>query len=100
MKQSTRNIVLGSLLSASGAVLAVSAYRERQKETVEVYEDTDMRNSEKIDRIESVDADKDPSEKGLTQLDHAQKSEWVANGFPQTHQEMKELEEQENKNLH
>jgi hypothetical protein len=53
-----------------------------------------MINRKKIDRMESVDADKVPEEKGLTQLDSTYRSEWIANGFPQTHKEMKELEKE------
>ncbi|WP_010651373.1 hypothetical protein [Oceanobacillus massiliensis] len=94
MNKSTTNLILGSIISVGGAALAVSAYREKQNE-VKTYEDTDMMNSDKIDKMESVDADKDDGEKGLTQLDHAHRAEWVANGFPQTHQQMKELEEED-----
>ncbi|WP_087973278.1 hypothetical protein [Oceanobacillus rekensis] len=93
MKNSTMNLILGSALTASGAVLAMTAYKQRQSES-------GMSNSQKVDKIESVDADKDPAERGLTQLDHAHRAEWMANGFPQTHREMEELEEQEKRNQH
>lgn len=53
-----------------------------------------MRNSKKIDQVESVDEDKARDEEGLTQYDSALKSDWVANGFPQTHMELEELENQ------
>ncbi|WP_394138713.1 hypothetical protein [Cytobacillus oceanisediminis] len=53
-----------------------------------------MRNSENIDQIESVDADKVPEEKGLTLYDSALRAEWVANVFPQTHFDWEETERQ------
>lgn len=89
MNKSKMNFMLGVLLSAGGALLAMEAYKMRQKEAV--LEDTDMRNSKKIDREESVNAKTDPEEKGLTQLDSAYRAEWVANGFPQT-RDQEELE--------
>ena len=89
MNKSKMNFMLGVLLSAGGALLAMEAYKMRQKEAV--LEDTDMRNSKKIDREESVNAETDPEEKGLTQLDSAYRAEWVANGFPQT-RDKEELE--------
>lgn len=89
MNKSKMNFMLGVLLSAGGALLAMEAYKMRQKEAV--LEDTDMRNSKKIDHEESVNAETDPEEKGLTQLDSAYRAEWVANGFPQT-RDQEELE--------
>lgn len=89
MNKSKMNFMLGVLLSAGGALLAMEAYKMRQKEAV--LEDTDMRNSKKIDREESVNAETDPEEKGLTKLDSAYRAEWVANGFPQT-RDQEELE--------
>ena len=89
MRKSKTNFMLGLLLSAGGALLAMEAYKMRQKEAV--LEDTDMRNSKKIDREESVNAETDPEEKGLTKLDSAYRAEWVANGFPQT-RDQEELE--------
>jgi hypothetical protein len=91
MRKSTKNFVLASLLSTGGAVLLTAAYRKSQRDAIRFLEDTDMRNSEKIDQMESVDAGLDPAERGLTQLDSAMRAEWVANGFPQTHMEMEEL---------
>jgi hypothetical protein len=91
MKKSTKNFVLASLLSAGGAVLLTAAYRKSQRDVIRFLEDTDMRNSAKMDQMESVDAGIDPAEKGLTQLDSAMRAEWIANGFPQTHMEMEEL---------
>lgn len=92
MKKSTMNTVIGSALAAAAGIFVFKAYQE--KNTVTVQEDTDMRNSLEVDRRESVEADVDPAEKGLTQLDSAYRDEWQANGFPQTHREMKELEEE------
>lgn len=65
--------------------MAASAYRKRQKDNCEVLEDSNMRNSEKIDQIENVDADKVPEEKGLTQYESALRAEGGANGFTQTY---------------
>jgi hypothetical protein len=93
MRKSTKNFVLASLLSAGGAVLLTAAYRKSQRDAIRFLEDIDMRNSQKIDQMESVDAGIDPSERGLTQLDSAMRAEWQANGFPQTHMEMEELAE-------
>lgn len=92
MKKSTMNTVIGSALAAAAGIFVFKAYQE--KNTVTVQEDTDMRNSLEVDRRESVEADVDPAEKGLTQLDSAYRDEWQANGFPQTHKELKELEEE------
>ncbi|SDK47959.1 hypothetical protein [Sediminibacillus albus] len=51
----------------------------------------------KKDDIESPDAPVDDAEKGLTELDHEYRSEWIANGFPQTHREMERLEEEDDR---
>jgi hypothetical protein len=40
-----------------------------------------------MDERESVDADQDEAEQGLTQLDSSHRAEWQANGYPQTHAE-------------
>lgn len=92
MKRSTMNTVIGSALAAAAGIFVFKAYQE--KNNVSVAEDTDMRNSTEVDKRESVEADVDPAEKGLTQLDSAYRDEWQANAFPQTHKEMKELEEE------
>lgn len=92
MKKSTMNTVIGSALAAAAGIFVFKAYQE--KNSVKVQEDSDLRNSVEADRRESVEADLDPAEKGLTQLDSAYRDEWQANGFPQTHREMKELEEE------
>ncbi|QTM98502.1 hypothetical protein ERJ70_03840 [Sediminibacillus dalangtanensis] len=52
---------------------------------------------QKKDEIASPDAPEDEAEKGLTGLDHEYRSEWVANGFPQTHREMERLEEEDDR---
>ncbi|SDM78900.1 hypothetical protein [Sediminibacillus halophilus] len=52
---------------------------------------------QKKDKIASPDAPEDEAEKGLTGLDHEYRSEWVANGFPQTHREMERLEEEDDR---
>ncbi|CAM3870282.1 hypothetical protein [Cytobacillus oceanisediminis] len=161
MKKPTTPIILGSLLSAAGVALTVTAYKKRHKESGKAINDTDMwenkkavaiakvlegnwqarialawklikekrtnevnkliclktlkakeqkqqeqtraknmknsdkvlgdtymRNSKNVDQIESVDANKDPEEKGLTQYDSALRTEWAANGFLQTHIDM------------
>lgn len=92
MKRSTMNTVIGSALAAAAGIFVFKAYQE--KSTVNVADDTDMRNSTEVDKRESVEADVDPAEKGLSQLDSAYRDEWQANAFPQTHKEMKELEEE------
>jgi GH15 family glucan-1,4-alpha-glucosidase len=65
MNKSKKNLLYVSLLSG-GAALLTAVYRKSQKAAVKFLEDTDMRNSEKIDQMESVDADVDPAEKVLT----------------------------------
>lgn len=97
MNKLTKNILTGSIVSA-GTIAAVAGYKKIKSgssEEPEFLEDTDMRNSAEIDQEESVDAEKTKEEEGLTKLDAAYKSEWQANGFPQTHEEMKKLEEEE-----
>ena len=76
----------------AGSFLLVTAYKKNQAKKVWIYEDHDMRNSVTVDHEESVNADTDEAEVGLTQLDSAYRSEWQANGFPQTHKAMAELE--------
>ncbi|MGM0845896.1 MAG: hypothetical protein ACQEUT_13050 [Bacillota bacterium] len=93
MKNLTKGLIVGSLVSAGGAAVATAAVKKKKRDEAEVIEDTDMRNSKKIDQRESPDADKADEEKGLTELDHAYRAEWSANGFPQTHQAMEELKE-------
>jgi len=89
MNKSKKKLLYVSLLSG-GAALLTAVYRKSQKAAVKFLEDTDMRNSEKIDQMESVDADVDPAEKGHNQSH----SEWVTNCFPQVQSE--ELEKESN----
>ncbi|MDQ0429734.1 hypothetical protein QOZ98_002562 [Planomicrobium stackebrandtii] len=91
MKKSTMNTLIGSSLAAASAIFVFKAYQA--KNTVSVVEDTDMRNSSKVDERESVSVLEDSTEQGLSQLDSAYREEWQANAFPQTHKEMRELEE-------
>lgn len=80
--------VLTSVAAAAAGIYAFKTYQKRHE--FEVAEGVDMHNSKKIDERESVD----PEEEGLTQLDSAYRDEWQANAFPQTHREMKKLEEE------
>ena len=80
-----KKLLLGLVLGVAGAALVapkVAALLTQDKE-----EDT----WSKMDRMESVDADKDEAEAGLTQLDSNNRAEWQANGFPQTHAERERL---------
>lgn len=92
MKTSTLTTVLTSVAAAAAGIYAFKAYQKKNE--FEVAEGVDMHNSKKIDERESVDADEEPEEEGLTQLDSAYRDEWQANAFPQTHREMKKLEEE------
>lgn len=91
MKTSTTVTVLTSAFAAVAGIFVYKAYQEKAKQEA-VEKDTDMRNSVEVDERESVEADVDSAEKGLTQLDSAYRDEWQANAFPQTHREMEELE--------
>lgn len=93
MKTSTMITVLTSAFAAVAGIFVYKSYQEKAKQDA-VAKDVDMHNSNEIDQRESVEADVDPAEKGLTQLDSAYRDEWQANAFPQTHREMKELEEE------
>ncbi|WP_298829600.1 hypothetical protein [uncultured Planococcus sp.] len=92
MKKNTTKKFVYTGAAMAGSLLLLTAYKKNQAKKVWVYEDNDMRNSVTVDREESVNADMDEAEIGLTQLDSAYRSEWQANGFPQTHKAMKELE--------
>lgn len=72
----------------AGGIILFKNIRKKNGKKVWVYEDNDMRNSVTVDREESVNAEYDDAEKGLTQLDAAYRSEWQANGFPQIHREL------------
>lgn len=76
----------------AGGIILFQSLRKKSGKRVWVYEDNDMRNSVTVDREESVNADYDDAEIGLTKLDSAFRSEWQANGFPQTHRKIAELE--------
>jgi hypothetical protein len=96
MNKMTKNILIGSAVTAGSAALATAVYKKKQKDDFEVDEDVDLMNNQKYDKMESVDADKTDAEKGLTELDHTYREEWQANGFPQTHMEMEKLKEESN----
>lgn len=105
MKKTTVGMIAGStaLLSA-GTVMAVN--KLRNKDEGQANSDTDFRSDNSAspniddeaikDQIPSPDADETEAEEGLTLLDHQYRSQWQANGFPQTHKAMRELEEGEN----
>lgn len=93
MKKSTMNTAIGSALAAGAGYYAFKAIQKKNK--LNVPSDIDMHNSAEVDKRESVEADVDPAEKGLTQLDSAYRDEWQANAFPQTHREMEALEKDE-----
>lgn len=91
-KRSLNKMVFAGTVFAGGILLFKSIQKKNGKR-VWVYEDNDMRNSVTVDREESVDAKYDDAEIGLTQLDSTFRSEWQANGFPQTHRELEKLEQ-------
>ena len=81
-----RKVWMGIVIGVAGAVLVapkVAALLSQREE-----EDT----WQKMDERESVDANQDEAEQGLTQLDSSHRAEWQANGFPQTHAERERLE--------
>ncbi|ANU09111.1 hypothetical protein A1A1_00585 [Planococcus antarcticus DSM 14505] len=90
-KNITKNFIYTGTLMAS-SILLLTVYKKNRAKKIWVYEDNDMRNSVTVDHEESVNADLDEAEIGLTQLDSAYRSEWQANGFPQTHKAIAELE--------
>lgn len=85
MKKSVMNTIVGSALAAAAGIFVLRAYQNKSEPTAE---DVDMHNSQEIDEKESVEADVDSAEKGLTQLDSAYRDEWQANAFPQTHRKL------------
>ena len=91
MKKSSMITVWSSAIAAIAGIFVYKSYQEKAKQ-VALQKDIDMHNSKEIDQRESVEADVDSAEKGLTQLDSAYRDEWQANAFPQTHREMDELE--------
>ncbi len=90
MKKKNRNKMVFAGTAFAGGIILFNQIRKKNGKKVWVYEDNDMRNSVTVDREESVNAKYDDAEKGLTQLDSAYRSEWQANGFPQTHRQLKE----------
>ncbi|WP_421385222.1 hypothetical protein ACOJQI_10805 [Bacillus salacetis] len=92
MNKTTRNVLMGSLVSAGGAVLANALYQKRKKANFPVDEDIDTKHDLKSDFEESPNAAYEEEEIGLTKLDSTYRSEWQANGFPMTHAEMERLE--------
>lgn len=107
MKKTTVGMIAGStaLLSA-GTIMAVSKLKgkDEEQETENSFNSSDDNPSPNIDdearkdQIPSPDADEVEAEEGLTLLDHQYRSQWQANGFPQTHKAMRELEEGGNDN--
>lgn len=89
------NTFVYSGIAAASGIILLTVYNKNKKKRIWVYEDNDMRNSTEVDQEESVNAPYDDAEIGLTKLDSAYRSEWQANGFPQTHKRMKELEKAE-----
>ncbi len=92
MKKPSLNKMIFTGTVFAGGIVLFRNIRKKSGKKVWVYEDNDMRNSVTVDREESVNAQYDEAEKGLTQLDSAFRSEWQANGFPQTHRELENLE--------
>lgn len=107
MKKSTMGMIAGStaLLSA-GTVMAVSKMKNKDEEkesnlsgssnSPDESASPNIDDEARKDQIPSPDADEVEAEEGLTLLDHQYRSQWQANGFPQTHKEMRELEKGEN----
>lgn len=92
MEKKSINKMIFAGTAFAGSIVLFNSIRKKNGNRVWVYEDHDMHNSVLVDREESVNAKYDHSEKGLTQLDSAQRSEWQANAFPQTHRELEESE--------
>lgn len=91
MKKSSMITVWSSAFAAVAGIFVYKAYQEKAKKEA-LSKDVSMHNSDEVDRRESVYADEDSAEKGLSQLDSAYREEWQANAFPQTHRELEELE--------
>lgn len=92
MEKKTVNRLVFSGSALAGGIILFKSLRKKSGKRVWVYADNDMRNSVTVDREESVNAKYDEAEIGLTQLDAAYRAEWQANGFPQTHRRLTELE--------
>lgn len=80
-----KKVLMGIVLGVAGAALVAP------KVAALLTQGRDDDTWSKMDRMESVDADKDEAEAGLTQLDSNYRAEWQANGFPQTHAERERL---------
>ncbi|MDL5377455.1 hypothetical protein ACNOIU_12080 [Exiguobacterium mexicanum] len=80
-----KKVLMGIVLGVAGAALVAP------KVAALLTQDRDEDTWSKMDRMESVDSDKDEAEAGLTQLDSNYRAEWQANGFPQTHAERERL---------
>lgn len=80
-----KKVLMGIVLGVAGAALVAP------KVAALLTQDRDEDTWSKMDRMESVDSDKDEAEAGLTQLDSTYRAEWQANGFPQTHAERERL---------
>ncbi|OGX78555.1 hypothetical protein A6395_11790 [Exiguobacterium sp. SH31] len=80
-----KKVLMGIVLGVAGAALVAP------KVAALLTQDQDDNTWSKMDKMESVDSDKDEAEAGLTQLDSNNRAEWQANGFPQTHAERERL---------
>lgn len=83
-----RKVLMGIVIGVAGAVLVAPKVAALlvQRENEDTWQ--------KMDERESVDADQDEAEQGLTQLDSSHRAEWQANGFPQTHAEQERLKQE------
>ena len=89
MKKSFKQgLVIGGLAALSA--LAIKRYKQSGNSSQGFSDPT------ALDRQPSIDAKKDETEVGLTQLDSIHRADWQANGFPQTHAELERLEKEEN----
>lgn len=89
MRKDTLELVLYTGATAFSLFMLIKTYNKRQN-TYWVYEDHDLRNSDDADQKESANADVDPAESGLSELDSAYRSEWVSMGYPKTHRELED----------
>ncbi|TCI35035.1 MULTISPECIES: hypothetical protein [Exiguobacterium] len=80
-----KKVLMGIVLGVAGAALVAP------KVAALLTQDQEDNTWSKMDKMESVDSDKDEAEAGLTQLDSNHRAEWQANGFPQTHAERERL---------
>lgn len=80
-----KKVLMGIVLGVAGAALVAP------KVAALLTQDRDEDTWSKMDKMASVDSDKDEAEAGLTQLDSNHRAEWQANGYPQTHAERERL---------